>query len=164
MSTTESNVTPLHANGDGPTPEVEKPEEGIGALAEHARQAAEQRPEGEPARLDGEAGEETDAGKENLFNPERYDDPELQIAKVDGQTIDKIGLAFAGAIKLDRSSKDDCATFRHMKLGKDVTLKVTARVTGIATKGKDDADGNPGDTTETKTLSVHTIYPLSVED
>jgi hypothetical protein len=153
---------PIPGDGDpAPQGQGENQEPGIGELADGLRQAAEERVESE-ARLDGE--EETDAGHEGLFDKTNYDDPSLQIAKVDGQSIDKIGLTFSGSLKLDRANADDCQLFRRMMLGKTVTLKVDAKVTGIATKGKDDPDGNTGEVVEVKTLTVDTIYPLSVED
>jgi hypothetical protein len=144
----EGNAIPGNGEGD------EETTEGLHAVADDI----------ERMQAAADAKEETDAGGENLFNPGAYDNPELQLAKVDGQSIDKIGIAFSGSVKLDRSTPDDCSLFRRLMLGKVVTLKVDAKVVGVATKGKDDSDGNTDAVVETKTLSVNTIYPLSIED
>jgi len=117
-----------------------------------------------PPQGEGEKQEDTDAGSENLFNPDRYNNPALQLPRVDGQSIDRIELKFAGTAKLDRSNPDDVELFRRFQLGKSIDVKVGVRVVGSNAKEKDDADGNTEAVISIKTLDVDTIYPLSVED
>jgi hypothetical protein len=161
MTDADGNAIP----GDG---ETDEETEGLHAVAddiEKLQAAAESLP-AEPPRLDGEdgEGEPTSAGGENLFNPRAYDDPALQLPMVDGQGIDKIALKFSGTIRLDRSKPDDVALFRRLKLGKDIDVKLEGKVVGSNTTGATNKDGDLDVVVGSKTLDIHTIYPLSIED
>ncbi|HMA26065.1 MAG: hypothetical protein ACM33U_09190 [Solirubrobacterales bacterium] len=86
---------------------------------------------GGPAAAAQAGAEETDAGGKSLFDPATYDDPELQLPQIDGKGIDKIRLKLVGAIELDRSSKDDVALFRKLRVGSNFEARVSGRVMGL---------------------------------
>ncbi len=135
MSTKDDKVTELHPNGDGPTDEVEKPGE----------------------------EEETDAGRESLFDKSAYDDPALQLAKVDGQGIDKIKIGFSGSVTLDRSDPEDVALFRRLSLGRSVTLRVEGTVANTSTGWSDKESGDEEVVSERK-IKVTTVYVVTPEE
>ncbi len=49
------------------------------------------------------------------------------IPKVDGQSIDRIYLGFAGGVWLDRSDPNDVALYNRLRFGADVTLQIEGR-------------------------------------
>lgn len=103
-------------------------------------------------------------GQGTLVDPADYTDPELALPKVDGESIDKIELAFSGRVFLDRSSKADVALFRDLKLGRDVTLMVEARCQGTGATGSTNREGDLDVVVGGKRLKVHSVYRPAAED
>jgi hypothetical protein len=68
-----------------------------------------------------------EAGQTAAFDKSQYDREDLQIAKIDGQSIDRIAIKFTGEIHLDRSDPSDVALYNELKLGRDVALLVEGR-------------------------------------
>ncbi|MFL5911434.1 MAG: hypothetical protein ACJ768_12770 [Gaiellaceae bacterium] len=97
--------------------------------------AIEQPADGEDGEEDGD-GEKApateplveDDGQTAAFNKDGYIPEPLQLPKVDGEGIDKIGAKFGGLVRLDRSQAPDCALVRDLKLGTTVTLMVECEV------------------------------------
>lgn len=56
-------------------------------------------------------------------------DLQMRIPGMDGYRADKIAVAFAGAVDLDRMSEDDLAFVESLTLGSQVELRVSAIVT-----------------------------------
>lgn len=99
-----------------------------------------------------------------LFDRSQYDREDLQIAKIDGQTVDKIRIDFTGSIMLDRSDPADVALFNRIHLTGDCELRVAGKVSGFGggyTTGKEgDLDAIVG----RKTVKVTTVYVLTPEE
>lgn len=94
-----------------------------------------------------------------LFDPTQYDDPELQLAKVDDQQIDKIKLTFTGSVMLDRGNKADVALYRKLSLGKTgVTLMVEGRCSSSGAKQSTNREGDLDVVVGEKTIKVDTVY------
>lgn len=112
-----------------------------------------------------ETATETDEGAKStgLFDASRYDSPELQITKVDGQGIDKIRIAFTGSIMLDRSDPRDVALFNKLILGKDVELRCAGEVVRTATGWTTNRDGDLDAVVGERTIKVGTVYVLEAE-
>jgi hypothetical protein len=92
-----------------------------------------------------------------LFDASDYEREDLQIARVDGQTIDRIAIKFAGEVHLDRSDKDDVALYNQIKLGREVLLTVEAKCSQTGAKGATDRDGDLDVVIGLKGLKVHTL-------
>lgn len=103
------------------------------------------------ALIEAETGETETA----LFDKSMYDREDLQIAKIDGQSIDRIRVKFAGEVMLDRSEPSDVAVFNALRLGKDVMLTVEAKCSGTGAKGATDRDGDLDVVVGEKSLKVH---------
>lgn len=101
---------------------------------------------------DPEPGEQAAA-----FDPSAYDREDLQIPKVDGQSIDRISLKFSGEVFLDRSEPSDVAVYNAFRLGKDVSLLIEAKCSSTAAKGATDRDGDLDVVVGTKGLKVHSL-------
>jgi hypothetical protein len=129
------------AAGDVP-PAVEGP--ALAATVEDGKQ--------EDLTPDPQPGEQAAA-----FDPSAYDREDLQIPKIDGQSIDRISIKFAGEIFLDRSEPSDVAVYNALRLGKDVALLVEAKCSSTAAKGATDRDGDLDVVVGTKGLKVHTL-------
>lgn len=98
--------------------------------------------------------------QEQAFDAAAY---ELPIPRLDGHKADKLTLAFSGSIELDRTSEDDLELIESMRLGRDVTLQVTATVARkgfTLSAGKDDA---PEQTGYGVGLKVHTLEEIPSE-
>lgn len=132
--------------------------------------------EGEPTELETEerVGEATDEPREGtevregeqatLVDPSEYDDPELAIAKVDGNSIDRIALKFSGTVYLDRSDAADVKLYNALKLGRDVTIMVEGKCLGTAGKGATNREGELDVVVGEKTVKVTTVYRPAAED
>lgn len=83
---------------------------------------------------------------------------ELALPAIDGEAPDRIEVAFAGGVRLDRSDPADCALMRQLALGQEVTLRVVGIVAGKNGKVAWDEDGYPGETTHIAKLRVTTLY------
>lgn len=92
-----------------------------------------------------------------LFDRSQYEKEGLQIPKIDGQTIDRIKVAFTGEVMLDRSEVSDVAVFNALTLGKDVTLTIEAKCSGTGAAGATDRDGDLDVVVGAKKLKVHSL-------
>lgn len=99
-----------------------------------------------------------------LVNPTDYDDPELAIAKIDGNAIDRIALSFSGTVYLDRSDRADVKLYNALKLGRDVTIMVEGKCLGTAGKGATNREGELDVVVGQKTVKVTTVYRPAAED
>lgn len=101
----------------------------------------------------------TNGDNSGLFNAAQYDDPELRLSKVDGQSIDKIKLAFSGQVMLDRGNKADVELYRKLSLGKgDVTLMVEGRCSSSGAKQSTNRAGDLDVIVGEKTVKIETVY------
>lgn len=91
------------------------------------------------------------------FDPSQYDREDLQIPKIDGQTIDRISIKWSGEVFLDRSDPSDVAVYNALRLGKDVSLLIEAKCSQTAAKGATDRDGDLDVVVGTKGLKVHSL-------
>ena len=96
-----------------------------------------------------------------LFDPEPFT---LPIPKLDGYTSDRLVLTIGGSIELDRAD-DHLRLLEAMRLGQDVDLRITARVSGKgfthALRIKDDDEEVESTAYQVK-LKAHTV--ATVED
>lgn len=116
--------------------------------------------EDEPEPEDEEPPEEP-TGQKTLLDRSQYDREDLAIPKVDGQGVDRIAVAFAGEIMLDRSEPNDVALYNKLTLGKDVELRVAGRVNGTGAKGATNREGDLDVVVGKKSVKVETVYVLS---
>lgn len=113
----------------------------------------------------GEAGPEQ--SPDGLFDRSQYDDPQLQLAKIDDQGVDRLRISFAGSVDLDRSSPADVALFRKLRLGRG---GITLRVEGVVkkTSGATLATAKEGEGAELvlaeKQIKVTTVYVPAAEE
>jgi hypothetical protein len=121
----------------------------------------EQQPgEGEPDAADDDDETPADpdaAGQTAVFDKSQYDREDLQIQKVDGNTIDRISLKFSGEVFLDRSDPSDVAVYNELKLGRDVQILIEAKCSSTGAKGATDRDGDLDVVVGTKGLKVHSL-------
>lgn len=119
---------------------------------------------GEDDGGDGEATGNATAGTTTLFTVDDYNDPALAIPKIDGQSIGRIAVAFSGEIFLDRTTKEDVALYNSLVMGRDVELRVAAKVVGTGAKGATNRDGDLDVIVGKKSLTVKTLYVLTPEE
>jgi hypothetical protein len=100
---------------------------------------------------------EDEGGQTAIVDRSQYEREDLQIPKIDEQTIDRIKIDFGGSLFLDRSEASDVAVYNALRLGKDVTLMVTAKCSKTGASGATDRDGNLDVVVGAKTLKVHSI-------
>jgi len=99
-----------------------------------------------------EAPPKADSG---LFDASKFDNPELAIPKVDGQSIDRIYIGFAGGFFLDRSDPNDVSFYNRLVFQKDATLQVDVRCNSVGAKGVTDRDGDLDVIVGKKVAKVH---------
>jgi hypothetical protein len=92
-----------------------------------------------------------------LFDRSQFDREDLQIPTVDGQTIDRIAIKFAGEVFLDRSDPADVALYNSLELGGDIQLLVTAKCSGTGAKLATDRGGELDVTVGGKGVRVVTL-------
>lgn len=97
-------------------------------------------------------------GRATLIDRSAYEREDLAINKVDGQTIDRIAVTFAGTVYLDRSDPSDVALYNRLVLQRDVTLMVEGKCSGTGAKGATDRDGDLDVVIGHKTVKVATVY------
>ena len=99
-----------------------------------------------------------------LFDRSQYDDPELAIAKVDGQEIDKIRLTFSGSVMLDRSDKADVALYNKLVLSDStVTLMVEGECTATGAKKNTNREGDLDVIVGVKGVKIGSVYVATQE-
>jgi hypothetical protein len=113
----------------------------------------------------GEAEEEeaADPNGKALFDKSAYDREDLQIPKVDGQSIDKIRVDFQGSIMLDRSSPADVALYNRLVLGKAAELRVSGKVSGTGAGWTTNRDGDLDAIVGKRTIKIDTVWLLEPE-
>jgi hypothetical protein len=74
--------------------------------------------------------------------PDQYDREDLQIPKIDGQSIDRIKVKFGGEIHLDRSDPADVKLYNELKFGRDVAMLIEGRCNKTGAEGATDREGD----------------------
>lgn len=102
-------------------------------------------------------------GQAAAFDRSQYELEGLQIARVDGESIDKIRIDFSGSVMLDRSSEADVALFNRLRLGQDCELRCAGTVSGVKTGYTTSKDGDLDAVVGGKTVKVSTVWVLDPE-
>jgi hypothetical protein len=97
-------------------------------------------------------GEQTAA-----FDRSQFEREDLQIPKIDGQSIDRISIKWSGEVFLNRSDPDDVAVYNALRLGRDVQLLVECKCSSTGAKGATDREGDLDVIVATKGLKVHSL-------
>ncbi len=97
------------------------------------------------------------SGQTAIIDRSAYEREDLQIPKVDNQSIDRIEIKFTGSIFLDRSDVSDVAVYNELRFQRDVSLMVEAKCSNVAAKGATDRDGDLDVVVGSKTLKVHSL-------
>jgi len=108
--------------------------------------------------------DETPEPGSGLFDASDYDREDLAIPKVDGEQIDKIRFAFSGSVLLDRSEVADVALFNGARLGKELELRISAKVAGVGTGFTTNKDGDLDVIVGEKNLKVESVWVLDPEE
>jgi hypothetical protein len=111
-----------------------------------------------------DAALEPDAEKGALFNKEQYDREDLQIDKIDGQTVDKIRVDFTGSVMLDRSDPADVAMYNRLTLGKECELRVAGKVSGSSGGYTTAKEGDLDAVVGKKSVKIETVWVLTAEE
>ncbi len=119
--------------------------------------------EAEPGDGDGDSTPAPDPEGKALFNRDAYEREDLQIAKVDGQQIDKIAVKFTGRILLDRSAPADVALYNRLQMGSEVELRCAGKVTSTGAGWTTNRDGDLDAIVGEKAVKVETIWVLTPE-
>jgi hypothetical protein len=96
-------------------------------------------------------------GQTAIIDRSQYEREDLQIPKVDNQSIDRIEIKFTGSIFLDRSEPSDVAVYNELRFQRDVSLLIEAKCSNVAAKGATDRDGDLDVVVGSKTLKVHSL-------
>lgn len=112
---------------------------------------------------DDDAPLEPDAGKGQLFDKSQYEREDLQIERIDGQDVDKIRVAFAGSVMLDRSDPADVALYNRLTLGGECELRCAGTVSGTAGTYTTSKGGDLDAMIGQKTVKVETVWVLTPE-
>lgn len=140
---------------DGPTVEPRRQNVEEGEPAEVIEQDDSDTKEADP---DTKTPPEPAPGEQAAaFNASDFDREDLQIPKIDGQSIDRISIKWSGEVFLDRSDPDDVAVYNALRLGKDVSLLVEAKCSSTGAKGATDREGDLDVIVATKGLKVHSL-------
>lgn len=107
---------------------------------------------------------EDEQGQPTLIDRSQYEREDLAIAKVDGNSIDRIYVGFSGGFFLDRSEPADVAFYNRLRLGHDVTLMVEGRCLGTGAKGATNREGQLDVVVGEKKVKIHTGYVPAAED
>ncbi len=92
-----------------------------------------------------------------LFDAADYDKPGLQIPKVDGHAIDRIGITFGGGVMLDRSEPNDVGLYNRIHGQQTIELWVEAKWGGTGAKPATNRDGDLDVIVGHKSLRVESI-------
>lgn len=117
-----------------------------------------------PAVVDSDPDPADTSDGKSLFDASDYDREDLAIPKVDGNQIDKIRFAFSGSVLLERSEIADVAAFNGAKLGKELELRVTAKVAGVGTGFTTNKDGDLDVIVGEKKLKIESVWVLDPEE
>ena len=98
------------------------------------------------------------ANPDALFDPAPYD----TAPRIDGQTVDRLILAFSGSIELDATDEDDRAAFEAIRLGRYVELRVGGFGANVQGGYKEDKDG-VSTVTEKRTVRLTDWHRLTPE-
>lgn len=99
-----------------------------------------------------------------LFDKSQYEREDLQISKIDGQSVDKIRVKFSGSVMLDRSDPADVALYNRLLLGEDCELRVAGNVSGSGGGKTTNKDGDLDAIVGQKTVTVDTVWVLTPEE
>lgn len=124
-------------------------------LAEAENALAQPADDDTPLEPDAEAGA--------LFNKEQYDREDLQIDRIDGQTVDKIRVDFTGSVMLDRSDPADVKMYNALTLGKECELRVAGKVSGSAGGYTTAKEGDLDAVVGKKSVKIDTVWVLEPE-
>lgn len=98
-----------------------------------------------------------DGEQATAFDRSQYEREDLQIPKVDGQSIDRIALKFSGTVFLDRSEPSDVAVYNALRLGRDIEMLIEADCLSTGAAGATNKDGELDVIVGTKGLRVRTL-------
>lgn len=119
--------------------------------------------ENDGATSDSAVSNEVGKPEDQLFSAADYDREDLQIAKIDGQSIDKIRVKFSGSVMLDRSDPADVALFNRLTLGNGAEIRAAGKVSGTGAGFTTNKDGDLDAVVGEKTLKVETVWVLEPE-
>ena len=105
-----------------------------------------------------------DPDGEKLFDTSDYDREDLQIAKVDGISIDKIRVKFSGSVLLDRSDPADVSLYNRLVMGREVDLRVAGKVRGAGAGWTTNREGDLDAVVGEKTVHIDTVWVLEPEN
>ena len=106
---------------------------------------------------DPDAPLEEAGGQTAIIDRSAYEREDLQIPKIDGNTIDRISIKFSGEVFLNRSDPSDVGVYNELRLGRDVALLIEAKCSSTAGKGATDRDGDLDVVVGTKGLKIHSL-------
>lgn len=115
------------------------------------------------AALEQSATDEPDPSKGQLFDKSQYEREDLQIAKIDGQTVDKIKVSFSGSVMLDRADPADVALYNRLMLGQECELRVAGKVSGTGGGYTTSKGGELDAIIGEKKINVSTVWVLTPE-
>jgi hypothetical protein len=96
-------------------------------------------------------------GQTAIVDRSQYEREDLQIPKIDGQTIDQIAMKVSGRIVLDRSDPSDVAVYNEITLGREVTLLVEAKCVATGATGATNREGDLDVVIGIKGIKVHSL-------
>lgn len=99
-------------------------------------------------------GEQGEPQGEQLFDGDRFLDPDLILDSHDGRNVDEIRLPFSGTIVLNRHSKADVAFFKGLHQGRRYDLEAVEVTVVAAEKSSYDKDGDEKTLAAVKSLRV----------
>lgn len=144
--------------------EVERKRENVDDTPDERDLETDERPdETEPGQQNDDDISAAATDGETLFDATDYEREDLQIPKVDGETIDKIRVKFSGSVMLDRSAPADVALYNRLQLGQDVELRCAGTVKGVGTGFTTNRDGDLDVVVGEKTVRVGTVWVLDPE-
>ena len=126
-------------------------------------QEAHDAAETEIHEVDVEDANVDDDGQTAAFDRSQYEREDLQIPKIDGETIDKIQVKFTGKVLLDRSDPADVALINRMKLGHEVELRCSGTVSSVGAGFTTNKQGDLDVVVAQKTLKVDSVWVLTPE-
>jgi hypothetical protein len=99
-----------------------------------------------------------------LFDRSQYETEELALPKIDGETVDKIRVAFTGSVMLDRADPADCDLIRRLALGRDVTLRIEGKPATLKYGYTTNKNGDLDALVLERKVKVETVYRPAAEE